>query len=269
MNIILIHGGANTPVKYNGKLESIVSSVNPELSALDAVVQAVVLMENDIQFNAGTGSVPRIDGSIQMDAAVMVPGKFGSVIAIERVMNPVLVARDVMEKSPHIMLAGDGSVKFARKMGYRDYDPYTEKAKKILEQFWGKLDHEDDYTYFKKFSHDTVGAVSYINGQFAAAVSTGGSFPMLRGRVGDSPIIGAGIYAGEQGAVVATGIGEEIALRLLSYRIYAKIGNGDLQDIVASEISKFEVAVGVIAVSDHEYVATSNTEMAYALKKLS
>ncbi len=266
LNTLLVHGGAGSPVIYSDKLHNLIEKIDNKASALDAVVNAVVSMENDIQFNAGTGSVPRIDGSVQMDAAVMVPGKFGSVIAIENVKNPVLVARDVMEKSPHIMLAGDGAVKFAREMGYEEYNNFTEKDQKMLQKFKENLDKEKSYAYFKKFSHDTVGAVSYINGEFAAAVSTGGSFPMLRGRVGDSPIIGAGIYAGENGAVVATGIGEEIAKRLLSYRIYARIGSGRLRDIVDDELSKFNVSAGVIVISKDEFTAGSNTQMASAFR---
>ena len=107
-----------------------------------------------------------------------------------------------------------------------------------------------------------------IDGKFAAAVSTGGAFPMLRGRVGDSPVIGAGIYQGEKGAVVATGIGEDIAKDLLSFRIYQQIGTANLNEIVKKEIDKFKVSVGIIAISDKEYSVYANTDMAHAEREL-
>ncbi len=244
-----------------------------ERSALDAVVKAVVLMEDDLLFNAGTGSNLRIDGSIQMDAAVMVPGDFGAVINIEYVKNPILVARDVMLKSPHLILSGDGAIKFARKMGHGYYDPTTEKARERREKVIRKLENGEMPQYyhpefFKEFLGDTVGAVARINGEFAAAVSTGGTSLTLRGRVGDSPIIGAGIYCGERGAVVATGIGEEIIRRMLSFRIYERMGKGPLQDICREEIERFgKIPVGVIAINEEEECAVSNLTMPYAIRK--
>ncbi len=271
-NVLLVHGGAGSDPSLSKKLNDFVNFASTELSALDNAVKAVVKMEDDPEFNAGTGSVPRIDGSIQMDAAVMVPDHIGSVICIEKVKNPVLVARDVMAKSPHIMISGDGATKFARMMGYPEYDPSTERSRELLRTFeeqYKKNEIPDKFRIFYKYaySHDTVGAVARVEGEFAAAVSTGGAFPMLRGRVGDSPIIGAGIYAGTKGAVVATGIGEEIAKKLLSYRIYSRIGEGSLLEIVKDEVDKFDVSVGIIAISDREYAAYSNRTMATGLKE--
>ncbi|BAB59574.1 L-asparaginase [Thermoplasma volcanium GSS1] len=271
-NVLLIHGGAGSDPSYSGRLNSYASFASEEISALDNAVKAVVKMEDDPDFNAGTGSVPRLDGSIQMDAAVMIPGHFGSVINIERVKNPVLVARDVMAKSPHIMISGDGAVKFARLMGYPDYDPTTEKAKKLLQQFEEEAEKNEIPDKFKIYfkyvkPHDTVGAVARVEGEFAGAVSTGGSFPMVRGRVGDSPIPGAGIYVGEKGAVVATGIGEEIAKNILSFRIYNRIGEKRLYDIVKEEVDKFSVSVGIIAVDEKDYAYYANRPMAVGIKE--
>ncbi|MGC8609274.1 MAG: isoaspartyl peptidase/L-asparaginase [Thermoplasmata archaeon] len=269
-NVLLVHGGAGSDVSLSEKLNGFVDFASSELSSLDNAVKAVVKMEDDPEFNAGTGSVPRIDGSIQMDAAVMIPGHIGSVICIEKVKNPVLVARDVMAKSPHIMLSGDGATKFARIMGYPEYDPSTERSRQLLRTFeeqYQKNELPDKFKLFYKYSHDTVGAVARVEGEFAAAVSTGGAFPMLRGRVGDSPIIGAGIYAGEKGAVVATGIGEEIAKKLLSYRIYSRIGESSLLKIIKEEVDKFDVSVGIIAISSKEYASYSNRSMATGVKE--
>ncbi len=269
-NQVVIHGGAGSPSTLNTKLQKILSGLEFNNSALDMAIKPVVMMEDDPIFNAGTGSVPRIDGSIQMDAAVMAESGFGSVICIENVKNPVMVAKDVMEKSPHIMLSGDGAVEFARKVGHVYYNPETEKSRKMMEKLTELINNntlEEKFRFMVKSSDDTVGAVARINGKFAAAVSTGGSFPMLRGRVGDSPVIGAGIYQGEKGAVVATGIGEYIARDLLSFRIYREIGTGSLNEIVQREVSKFKVSVGIIAISDDEYSVYSNTDMAYAVRE--
>lgn len=282
-NVLLLHGGVGSDISFSEVLNKYASEGSEEISPLDNVVKSVVIMEDDSTFNAGTGSYQRIDGSIQMDAAVMIPNKIGAVIAIEKVRNPVLVARDVMAKSPHIMLSGDGAVKFARSMKYPEYDPNTEKAIKQREKVLNQL-HDSEanlpekFLTFKKYvnisefiqgSTDTVGAVSRINGEFAAAVSTGGSTPMLRGRVGDSPIIGAGIYVGDEGAIVATGIGEEITKRLLSYRVYSRIGEKPLYELLKEEVDYFDknIPIGLIAVDRDEHASYANKSMAVGVKE--
>ncbi len=284
--ILLLHGGVGSDKtrleELNSKLDGFASSGDENRTPLENVVNAVVRMEDDPDFNAGTGSVMRIDGSIQMDAAVMIPGDFGSVIGIERVKNPILVAKDVLEKSPHIMLASDGAVKFARVMGHGDYDPSTDKAMNRLKKTLQDLDTTDsavsesvlhfrkyvDYRKLLKDSCDTVGAVARQDGKFAAAVSTGGTSPMMRGRVGDSPIIGSGIYCGPKGAVVATGIGEEIAKNILCYRAYARIGTAPLQKILEEEVNSFgQTLVGLIAVDGEDFAHYDNGSMAVGTKR--
>lgn len=277
-NVLLLHGGAGSDNSYTDALNRYAGNTASRSSKdpLDFVVESVRFMEDDPSFNAGTGSVKRIDGSIQMDAAVMVPNSIGSVSAIERVRNPVLVAREVMLQTPHVMLTGDGAVKFARAMGFADYDPTTERTeniwKKMVDFFNGKdvelpERYSEYYRYAKIFGFpqhkDTVGAVARIGGKFAAAVSTGGSSPMMRGRVGDSPLPGAGLYAGENGAVVATGIGEEIIRKMMCYDIYREIGTRPLEQILKEKVESFgKVLVGVIAVSESEYASYSNSSMA-------
>ncbi len=273
MNSLVLHGGASNKSELRIKVEEFADIAFKEKNALNAVVKAVVLMEDDPLFNAGTGSNMRLDGSIQMDAAVMISGKFGAVINIENVRNPVLVARDVMLKSPHLILAGDGAIEFARKMGYESYDPSTEKAKekrdRILKKLKnGKIPEYYHPEFFLEFLGDTVGAVARINGDFAAAVSTGGTSLTLRGRVGDSPIPGAGIYCGEKGAVVATGIGEEIIKRMLSINVYNRIGEMPLEEICKEELERFgDIPVGIIAIDKDSECALSNLSMPYAIKK--
>ncbi len=273
MDAIILHGGASNKKELKSKVDDFAKIAFLERDALDAVVKAVTLMEDDPLFNAGTGSNIRIDGSIQMDAAVMIPGNFGAVINIEFVKNPVLVARDVMLRSPHLILAGDGAINFARRMGYVHYDPATDRAREKRERVLKKLKNGEIPEYYHpqfllEFLGDTVGAVARINGKFAAAVSTGGTSLTLRGRVGDSPIPGAGIYCGEKGAVVATGIGEEIIKRMLSISIYNSIGTRPLNEICRDEIDKFgDIPVGVIAVSEDEECAISNLTMPYSIRK--
>lgn len=272
-NLILIHGGVGSKGRNKEDMLGIAGKCISS-DALDTVVKAVVMLEDDPRFNAGTGSVIRIDGTIQMDAAVSIPGSFGAVINIECVKNPILVARDVMEKTPHIALSGRGAKLFARKMGYTEYDPSTDQARenyvKMKDALLGKTGDEDRYKEMKRLielgyvdePHDTVGAVARVGGKFAAAVSTGGASPMMPGRVGDVPLIGAGIYCGENGAVVATGYGEEIAKHLLCYRIYSKIGQKPLKNILVEEIDAFNGKLaGVISVSKDEFSFMSNGVM--------
>ncbi len=277
-NVLLIHGGAGSDSSFNKKLNNYAGSTSSKVTnnPLDFVVEAVRLMEDDPSFNAGTGSVKRIDGSIQMDAAVMLPNQIGAVAAIERVKNPVMVAREVMLQTPHVMLTSDGALDFARALGFGDYDPTTERTeniwKKMVDFFNGKEvelpeRYSEYYKYAKIFGFpqpkDTVGAVARVDGKFAAAVSTGGSSPMMRGRVGDSPLPGAGLYTGEKGAVVATGIGEEIIKKMMCYDIYNQIGTKPLSEIVKEKVESFgKVLVGVIAVSEDEYASYSNSSMA-------
>jgi beta-aspartyl-peptidase (threonine type) len=168
-------------------------------SALDAVCAAVVVLEDDPLFNAGTGSVLNRDGDAEMDAAVMTGDglRCGGVAAIRRVRNPVLVARKVMETTPHVLLAGAGATSFARRHGFGVYDPVTRES---LRRFRLRR---------AIASPGTVGAVALdAVGRFAAGTSTGGVALKLPGRVGDSPIPGAGNYATPRAAASATGTGE-------------------------------------------------------------
>lgn len=267
MRAIVVHGGLSVREELQRHVEEYANIAILEDEPLEAVVKAVQLMEDDPLYNAGTGSNMRFDGSIQMDAAVMVPGNFGAVINIEHVKNPVLVAKDVMLHSPHLILSGDGAVSFARRMGYEYYDPTTERAiekrEKTLKKLrLGEIPEHYHPEFFKELLGDTVGAVAFYDGNFAAAVSTGGTSLTLRGRVGDSPIPGAGIYCGPKGAVVATGIGEEIIKRMLAINIYHSIGTKPLEKICKEMIEDFgDIPVGVIAITAEEQCAVSNMVM--------
>jgi beta-aspartyl-peptidase (threonine type) len=178
-------------------------------SSLDAVTAAVRVLEDDPLFNAGRGAVFTSAGTHEMDAAIMEGRTLmaGAVGSVKRVKNPILLARAVMEKSQHILLAGTGAEDFARELGHKIMDDkyfYTEQRWQALERVRATdtLSDED--------RHGTVGAVALDQaGNLAAATSTGGNTNKLRGRIGDTPIIGAGTYANNATcAVSATGDGE-------------------------------------------------------------
>jgi beta-aspartyl-peptidase (threonine type) len=204
---VLVHGGAGEwqPKDEAAALAGATAAVRRAAdvlardgSGLDAVVAAVVALEDDPLFNAGTGAALNRDGDVEMDASVMCGHdlRCGAVAGLRRVRNPVLVARRVMECTRHVMLAGEGALQFARAEGFADYDPLTQRAREA----WLRK---------RTPPAGTVGAVALDrHGRLAAATSTGGVTLKLPGRVGDSPIPGAGNYAHAAAACSATGHGE-------------------------------------------------------------
>lgn len=175
--------------------------------AIDAVCAAVVVLEDAGCFTAGAGALPNKSGVVELDAAVMDgwSGRAGGVAAIRGVRNPVRVARRVMEATPHVLLAGGGATRFARSEGL---------ARGAAVQQPGEIPRG------RKTLHDTVGAVARdARGRLAAATSTGGTANKLPGRVGDSPIPGAGLYATRHAAVSTTGRGELMLAALSALRV--------------------------------------------------
>ena len=234
MIAIIVHGGAGT-IKKEEKIPKAIEGVKEaalagwkELkkgSALDAVEEAIKSLEDNPIFNAGTGSVLTLDGKVEMDAAIM-RGKTleaGAVASIWRVKNPISVARKVMEKTDHVLLVGEGAVKFARIMGFDEYNPITEERREQWKKLREKLLKEGTIPYWKKISElikeypevlrSTVGAVAFDGEEAVAGTSTGGVFLKMFGRVGDTPIIGAGTYANEFAGASCTGLGE-VAIKL-------------------------------------------------------
>jgi L-asparaginase / beta-aspartyl-peptidase len=286
--VILAHGGAGAPNEdSDGPIAACEHGATflidgqPD-AALRAVIEAAVMLENDVRFNAGTGANYRLDGSLQMDAILAASDgrsgspaiRVGSVAAIERVRNPIRVARLVMD-SPHVMLCGDGATRFAHERGIKDDPPVTEKAQKRLEAALERLKSGEvrpteqkwrgkDKRGLGRDMHGTIGAVARAaDGTFAVSCSTGGTSMMLRGRVGDSPLFGAGIMCGTHGAVCATGDGEEIIRRLASMRVYMRIEAGEHpQAACAAEVARIPepYTVGFIAVSEdaHGMAATKD-----------
>jgi isoaspartyl peptidase/L-asparaginase-like protein (Ntn-hydrolase superfamily) len=199
-------------------------------SSIDAVTAAVVVLEDDPLFNAGRGAVLNEAGAHELDASIMDGAtlRAGAVAAARRIRNPVLAARAVMEKSPHVMLAGAGADAFARKKGLELVTPdyFTTRQRLVslelaLLRKRGRLSSKA--TAAEK--HGTVGAVALDSvGNLAAATSTGGFTNKMAGRVGDTPIIGAGTYANnETCAVSGTGDGEFFIRGVLGHNVSARM----------------------------------------------
>ena len=178
-------------------------------TSLDAVEQGVKLIEADgSNSSVGYGGLPDRDGRVTLDACIIVSnGMCGSVCSLEHIMHPVTVARWVMEKTPHVMLVGEGALEFALANGMKKQNLLTENAK----EKWEEWKVEAKYKPIINIeNHDTIGMVAMdVNGNLAGACTTSGLAFKMRGRVGDSPIIGAGLFVdNEVGAAVATGLGE-------------------------------------------------------------
>lgn len=248
-------------------------------SALDAVIEAVAVLEDSGVFNAGLGSCLTVDGSVEMDAGVMdCEGKIGAVAAVRRVKNPVLLARKVMELTDHVLIVGEGAERLASALGLAVSEELLITPEKLrrLEEFKAKWLKGEDFTWLRKlrallqeYSLGTVGAAAVdANGCVAAATSTGGYWLKLRGRVGDSPIPGAGFYALKNvGACSATGIGEAIIRSMLCLNVCEYMKAGLSAEEAASRAIEHMSATlgqglaGVIAVSaDGDVGYAFNTE---------
>ncbi|MCR4317783.1 MAG: isoaspartyl peptidase/L-asparaginase [Planctomycetes bacterium] len=273
--IILTHGGVGSRSDYSDgcKLagDSALGKLAGGVAALDAVIDAALILENDERYNAGTGSNLKLDGRCEMDAALMTSdGRFGGVVCVQNVKNPVLLARKIMD-SPHNLLCADGALDYAKKQGLVTGDFRTDKARKRLEEALERLrtgalrDSEQPWRDFPW--NGTIGAVArdrYNN--LAASVSTGGTSIMLPGRIGDSPLIGAGIYVSQIAAVVCTGHGEQITHHLSAKEVHDRIRAGEsAQDACdhATDCFPTELSFGVICVTRVDYGAQANQEMAW------
>lgn len=275
--LLVIHGGAGvvkseiTPARekeVRATLEKALRAGYKVLgdggTSLDAVGAAISLMEDSGTFNAGKGAVFNHDGKNELDASLMDGAtlRAGSVANVHTVKNPILLARAVMEKSPHVMLVGEGAEIFAKSVGMEPVPPayfYTEMRWKELQQ---ALEEE------KSGHHGTVGAVALDKaGHLAAGTSTGGITNKRYGRVGDSPIIGAGTYADAHCAVSATGWGEFYIRAVAAHDIcarmeYAHVSLASAADeVVMKVVPKLGGDGGVIAIDDKGDIAMPyNTE---------
>jgi L-asparaginase / beta-aspartyl-peptidase len=226
-------------------------------AALDAVQAAVEVLEDDPAFNAGRGSVFTADGHVECDAALMEGTTLGAgaVAGLRTTRHPVALARAVMDQSPHVFLAGAGAEAFARAHGIEQADPAwfeTAERRRQLEEILARPDARFD----SDMKYGTVGAVAVdAQGRVAAATTTGGLTGKKWGRVGDSPLIGAGTYADDRAAAVScTGAGEVFIRLGVAHEIAARVRLAgwtieDAADTLIDDLGDLGGKGGVIVVS--------------------
>ncbi|HEV7606313.1 MAG TPA: isoaspartyl peptidase/L-asparaginase [Steroidobacteraceae bacterium] len=283
MFAIAIHGGAGTLSRretsaeqeraytegLNAALDAGHAVLEAKGSSLDAAVTAVCVLEDNPLFNAGRGAVLTRDGLAELDASVM-DGRTlaaGAVTGLRHVKNPIALARLVMDRSPHVMLVGEGAEEFARLQGVEmvsnEYFRTPVRQQQLHRLLGGSAEKENDLVAF-----GTVGAVALdVLGNVAAATSTGGMTGKRWGRVGDSPIIGAGTYASNSScAVSATGHGEYFIRAAVAHDICAQVEylRLPLAEAAANVLGKMKALGGnggIIAVDPRgEIVLAFNSE---------
>ena len=289
--VLVIHGGAGGLSKekmasdiekeYKNKLDEALKQGSEILasggSSLDAVERVVRFMEDCPLFNAGKGAVLNENGMAELDAAIMDgrTGMAGAVAGVTSIKNPITAARRIMEKTSHVMLVGEGADKYAKEQGLEIVEPgyfitpeRMEAWKKYKESTPGKPVNEQS----DEEKHGTVGAVALDqNGNLAAATSTGGIMGKMTGRVGDSPIIGAGTYANNNTcAVSTTGHGEYFIRNVVAYDLSAMMEYLRMplekagKFLVMEKLTKKNAEGGLIAVDkDGNITMQFNTKMMY------
>lgn len=209
--------------------------------ALDAVETGVQVPESDLKnHSVGKGGYPDRDGHVTLDASIMdADGNCGAVAAIEHIEHPICVARMVMERTPHVLLVGEGALQFALEQGFKKQDLLTPESEKAWHEWMKTQKYKPsinsevhDYGAVGKpgsaGNHDTIGMLAIdAQGCLAGACTTSGMAWKLRGRVGDSPIIGAGLYVdGDVGAATSTGVGEEVIRNAGSFLVVELMRQG-------------------------------------------
>jgi beta-aspartyl-peptidase (threonine type) len=261
-------------------------------SAVDAVEEAVVIMEDDETFDAGRGSFLNRDGRVQLDALIMDGAtlRAGGVGCVERLRNPIRAARKILSESPHVYFVGDGAEKFAAEHGVplcKNADLIIPREIERLRKYQAELAQRDakqdgndlfapdsdDLT----ISHDTVGAVALDrNGNIAAATSTGGTLNKAPGRLGDSSLIGCGCYADNDSAAASTtGWGEPIMKLVLAKWTADRIAAGNLPEWSAQEAMNYlkqrvngHGGIIVLNREGHIGIAHNTPRMAWAYKTI-
>ena len=294
---IAIHGGAGTLVKgmMTPELEAnYITALKLALdkgytilksggSAIEAVETAVISLEDSPLFNAGKGSVFTAEESHEMDASIMDGNSLnaGAVSLISGIKNPISLARDVMEKSEHVFLAGEGAIQFAKQLNYS-----IENAAYFYDEFrhkqWLEIKDTDnfqlDHSVKKDSKFGTVGAVACDQkGNIAAATSTGGMTNKRFGRVGDSPMIGSGNYANNKTcAISCTGSGEFFIRGVVAYDVACLMEHKNMSladasnEVIHKRILEIGGDGGIIAVDTNGNIAMPfNTEGMYRASKSS
>ncbi len=285
---IVIHGGAGalekglyTPTEeaaykadLNAALDAGYAVLERGGSAVDAVQTAIVLLEDSPRFNAGKGAVFTYDGKNELDASIMdgATGKAGAAAGLTHVKNPIRLARQIMDKSPHVMMVGEGAEDFAKEqqlvMVRRSYFRTEARWRAYKDALDKAKDAEKGAGLPKDFKYGTVGAVALdANGNIAAGTSTGGMTLKRYGRVGDAPIIGAGTFADNKScAVSATGWGEYFIRLTIARDICAQVEYGGktiaeaTTDVIHNRLQKAGGDGGVIVLAPSgEYVMDFNS----------
>jgi len=283
---LVIHGGAGTILKSNmtpEKEAEYISKLNEALqtgykiletggSSLDAVVAVINIMEDSPLFNAGKGAVLTEKGVAELDASIM-DGKTlkaGAIAGIKHVKNPITLARLVMDKSPHVMMIGEGAEEFAKENNIELVDNSYFITPNRWKQYQRMKEAQDKK--IKEEKHGTVGCVALDkNGNLAAGTSTGGMMMKKFGRVGDSPIIGAGTYANNNTcAISGTGHGEyfirlSIARDISDLMAYKNLSLNDAaNEVIMKKLPQLGGDGGIIAIDKNGNVAMPfNTEGMY------
>ena len=284
--VLVIHGGAGVIKREMnpGTQKAIRAALTKALEqgyaqleagkpALDAVTAAIVVLEDDPHFNAGKGAVFNHGGKNELDAAIMDGAtlRAGGVANVHRVKNPILLARSVMEHSPHVLMFGDGAEEFAKTQGMALVDPkyfWTQQRWQELQDAL-KKDAAGQHADAEKEGHfGTVGAVALDkDGHLAAGTSTGGMTDKRFGRVGDSPIIGAGTYANGGCAVSGTGWGEFYLRTVAAHEICMRVSEMHqplkqaAEYVINTQIPKLGGDGGAIVLgADGEFATPFNTE---------
>lgn len=288
---LAIHGGSGTaPSSIKDKkitkiyLEALQEALDAgfnllkkDYSALECVAKAVSVLEDCELYNAGKGSVFTADGEHEMDAALM-DGKTlkaGAVAGVKGIKNPVMLANDILHNTPFVFLAGSKALEYAQQQGYKIYPPsyfYTQYRYDQWQEVRGsgevKLDHSDGDS--SKFG--TVGAVAVDSeGNLAAATSTGGMTNKEWGRIGDSPLIGAGTYANNKTcAVSCTGYGEYFIRGVVAYDVSCRMDYGGLSleqathEVIHKHLRDLGGEGGLIAIDSQGNISMPfNTEGMY------
>ncbi len=295
--VLVIHGGAwampddMVDAHINGVSNALAAGwrvLERGGSSLDAVEEAVVIMEDDETFDAGRGSFLNRDGRVQLDALIMDGAtlRAGGVGCVEHLRNPVRAARKILSESPHVYFVGDGAEKFAAEHGVplcrnedliipreverlRTYQAMQSNSKPDGNDLFAPADHDPT------ISHDTVGAVALDrDGNIAAATSTGGTLNKAPGRLGDSSLIGCGCYAdNESAAASTTGWGEPIMKLVLAKWTADRISAGNLPEWSAQEAMNYlkqrvngHGGIIVLNSAGHIGIAHNTPRMAWAYK---
>ncbi len=285
MKLLLLHGGTGWKEVKESALFAIESCAEEAFKLndpLEMVVKAVKCMEDSGEFNAGLGSTYDLLGRRSLDAGVACCGRVGAVANVKATKNAILLARQVMDLPPH-MVAGEEADELARLLGLPPLPPidgekrkqYEEKVKKLLGFVPERLSLEVvEKLKGKEEGSGTVGAVALAEGKLAAATSTGGIALKFPGRVGDSPIFGAGFYADDLLACSSTGIGAKIVKVMPCLRLRNKIEKKSLaeagREVLEEALKEVGPSLGFIAVTrDGEaFWGTNYRKMIVSLKAL-